>query len=120
MEVWTMSRINCRKESEACSPIKTLSPLALLNIRGFVRTGTSGLAPSQLLGTNEDGSPELELSKLMGAVGSESGCVVVEEVRALTSGTSASSRSHSSGIPLLTQFVHGILPQHFFFRCLHG
>lgn len=100
--------------------MKTLSPLALLSMRGFVRTETSGLPLSQLLGMNDDVRPELEPSTLMGAVGSESGRVVVDVVRALASGISASSRSHSSGIPLFTQFVHGILPLHFFFRCLHG
>lgn len=100
--------------------MKTLSPRALLNIRGFVLTDTSGLPPPELLGTKDGGPLELEFSISMGTVGSENVRVVVEDVRTLTNDSSASSKSHWSVISLLTQFVHGTLPSHFFFRRLHG
>lgn len=120
MEVWTMSRISCRKESEACSPMKSRSPRALLSMRGLVRTETSGLPLSPLIGIEVDVPFGLGTSRLAGASGSKTDLEAMEFIRVfLGEVTMESSRSHSPATPPLTQFVHGLLPLHFFFRCLH-
>lgn len=98
------------------------SPRALLNIRGFVRTETSGLPLSPLAGAMDEAAPSgLGPPTLLGTFGSRIDLEEVEGFRLLGSGAElVSSRSHSLAIPRFRQFEQGLMPLHFFFRCLHG